>query len=62
MMKILFLNVNKVLDKNPQVVEEYKSGSRRVLRFAVGVVMKETKGQANPGMVNKLMAQEVEKR
>lgn len=54
--------VNKVLDANPQVIEQYKSGKTRILGFAVGQVMKETKGQANPGLVNKLVEQEVEKR
>lgn len=54
--------VNKVLDANPQVIEQYKSGKTRILGFAVGQVMKETKGQANPGIVNKLVEQEVEKR
>jgi len=54
--------VNKVLDENPQVVEQYKSGRTKILGFAVGQVMKETKGQANPGIVNKLVEQEVVKR
>ncbi|NFH69961.1 Asp-tRNA(Asn)/Glu-tRNA(Gln) amidotransferase subunit GatB [Clostridium botulinum] len=54
--------VNKVLDENPQVIEQYKSGRTRILGFAVGQVMKETKGQANPGIVNKLVTEEVEKR
>ncbi|AGX41436.1 Asp-tRNA(Asn)/Glu-tRNA(Gln) amidotransferase subunit GatB [Clostridium saccharobutylicum] len=54
--------VNKVLDENPQVIEQYKSGKTRILGFAVGQVMKATKGQANPGIVNQLVEQEVAKR
>lgn len=54
--------VNKVLDENPQVVEQYKAGRDRILGFAVGQVMKLAKGQANPGIVNKLVEQEVKKR
>ncbi|WP_294377069.1 Asp-tRNA(Asn)/Glu-tRNA(Gln) amidotransferase subunit GatB [uncultured Clostridium sp.] len=54
--------VNKVLDENPQVVEQFKAGKDRILGFAVGQVMKMAKGQANPGIVNKLVAQEVKKR
>lgn len=54
--------VNKILDENPQVIDQYKSGKTRILGFAVGQVMKETKGQANPGIVNKLVEQEVAKR
>ena len=54
--------VNKVLDENPQVIEQFKAGKDRILGFAVGQVMKAAKGQANPGIVNKLVRQEVEKR
>jgi len=54
--------VNKVLDENPQVIEQYKAGKERILGFAVGQVMKMAKGQANPGIVNKLVRSEVEKR
>ena len=54
--------VNKVLDENPQVIEQFKAGKERILGFAVGQVMKAAKGQANPGIVNKLVRQEVEKR
>ncbi len=59
---VLLELVNKILDKNPQVIEQYKAGKTRILGFAVGQVMKETKGQANPGIVNKLVEQEVSKR
>ena len=54
--------VNKVLDENPQVIEQFKAGRDRILGFAVGQVMKMAKGQANPGIVNKLVEQEVKKR
>ncbi len=54
--------VNKVLDENPQVIEQFKAGKERILGFAVGQVMKMAKGQANPGIVNKLVEQEVKKR
>lgn len=54
--------VEEVLDENPQVVEQYKAGKEKILGFAVGKVMQKTKGQANPGIANKLVAQEVKKR
>ena len=54
--------VNEVLDKNPQVIVQYKEGKTRILGFAVGQVMKVTKGQANPQIVNKLVEEEVSKR
>ncbi len=39
--------------QNPSVAEDYRNGKERALGFLVGQVMKETKGQANPGLVNK---------
>ncbi|MHC1684520.1 MAG: Asp-tRNA(Asn)/Glu-tRNA(Gln) amidotransferase subunit GatB [Clostridiaceae bacterium] len=53
--------VKKVLKENPEVVENYKSGKTQVLGFLVGKVMKETKGKANPQIVNKLLSEEVKK-
>lgn len=45
----------KVLDENPQVIKQYKEGKEKVFGYLVGQVMKETKGQAKPKMVNKLL-------
>ncbi len=47
--------VQKVVENNPQSVIDYKAGRDRALGFLVGQVMKETKGKANPGIVNKLL-------
>ena len=49
--------VQGVLDNNPKSVEDYKSGKKQVVGFLVGQVMKETKGKANPQMVNQLLQQ-----
>ncbi|ADI25397.1 Asp-tRNA(Asn)/Glu-tRNA(Gln) amidotransferase subunit GatB [Geobacillus sp. C56-T3] len=54
--------VLEVLDANPQSVEDYKNGKDRALGFLVGQVMKATKGQANPPLVNKLLVEEIGKR
>ncbi|MBS4220582.1 Asp-tRNA(Asn)/Glu-tRNA(Gln) amidotransferase subunit GatB [Bacillus sp. FJAT-49711] len=54
--------VTETLDANPQSIEDYKNGKGRALGFLVGQIMKATKGQANPPMVNKLLKQEIEKR
>ncbi len=51
--------ISKVLISNPKVVDEYKSGKDRVLGFMVGVVMKETKGKANPQLVNRLLKEQI---
>ncbi|WP_281659091.1 Asp-tRNA(Asn)/Glu-tRNA(Gln) amidotransferase subunit GatB [Halobacillus sp. Cin3] len=52
----------KIMDNNPQSIEDYKNGKDRALGFLVGQVMKETKGQANPPMVNKIILAEMDKR
>ncbi len=52
----------EVMDKNPKTVEDYKSGKKKAAGFIVGQVMKATKGQANPQLVNKIIAEEMEKR
>ncbi|GIN58458.1 Asp-tRNA(Asn)/Glu-tRNA(Gln) amidotransferase subunit GatB [Lederbergia ruris] len=54
--------ITGILDANEQSIEDFKNGKGRALGFLVGQVMKETKGQANPPMVNKLLKQEIEKR
>jgi len=49
--------VRAVLDANASQVEEYKAGKTKVMGFLVGQVMKESKGKANPEMVNKLLVE-----
>ncbi|MGB9859832.1 MAG: Asp-tRNA(Asn)/Glu-tRNA(Gln) amidotransferase subunit GatB [Moorellaceae bacterium] len=47
--------VERVLEAHPKVVEDYRKGKEKALGFLVGQVMKETKGKANPGLVNELL-------
>lgn len=47
--------VTEVLDSNPQAIEDFKNGKDRAVGFLVGQVMKKSRGQANPGMVNKMV-------
>src|ERR1700722_199415 len=44
-----------VIAKSPDNVAKYKSGNEGVFKFFVGQVMKETKGQANPQIVNDIL-------
>ena len=44
-----------VVAKSPENVAKYKSGSDGVFKFFVGQVMKETRGQANPQLVNEIL-------
>ncbi len=46
--------VQKILEANPQSIADYKAGKDRALGFLVGQAMKETKGKANPQMLNKM--------
>ncbi|MFB4168577.1 Asp-tRNA(Asn)/Glu-tRNA(Gln) amidotransferase subunit GatB [Virgibacillus sp. JSM 102003] len=54
--------ITKILDENEQSIIDYKNGKERAKGFLVGQVMKATKGQANPPMVNKILAAELDKR
>ncbi|NWQ42293.1 Asp-tRNA(Asn)/Glu-tRNA(Gln) amidotransferase subunit GatB [Bacillus sp. EB106-08-02-XG196] len=54
--------ISEVLDGNPQSVEDFKNGKNKAVGFLVGQLMKATKGQANPQIVNKLLNQELSKR
>jgi len=47
--------VDKIIEANPGQVAEYKAGKDKLIGFFVGQVMKETKGQANPGQVNQVL-------
>ena len=53
--------VMKVLENNPQSVADYKAGKDKALGFLVGQAMKETKGKANPQMLNKMFLEELNK-
>ncbi len=54
--------INDILDNNAQSIEDFKNGKDRAVGFLVGQIMKATKGQANPGVVNKLLMDELSKR
>ena len=51
--------VDEVLAKNPQSVEDFRNGKERALGFLVGQVMKATRGQANPEVVNRLLQEKM---
>ncbi|MBY7142685.1 Asp-tRNA(Asn)/Glu-tRNA(Gln) amidotransferase subunit GatB [Virgibacillus sp. NKC19-3] len=54
--------ISGVLDENEQSISDYKDGKGKALGFLVGQVMKASKGQANPPMVNKILVEEIDKR
>ncbi len=53
--------VQKVVADNPEQVAAYKGGRDKLFGFFVGQVMKETKGRANPQLLNELLKKELEK-
>ena len=53
--------VMKILENNPQSIADYKAGKDRALGFLVGQAMKETKGKANPKMLNEMFLEELNK-
>ena len=47
--------VDEILQLNTDQVEQYKNGKEKVFGFLVGQIMKKSKGQADPALVNKLL-------
>jgi len=52
--------IDKILTANASQVKEYLSGKEKVLGFFVGQIMKETKGKANPQILNELLKKKLE--
>lgn len=51
--------IDKVLAANPQAVADFHAGKHQALTFLVGQVMRETRGRANPGLVNKILSEKL---
>ena len=51
--------VNEILKINTDQVEQYKNGKEKVFGFLVGQIMKQSKGQADPALVNKLLKDKI---
>jgi len=52
--------IDEIIAANPKQVEQYRAGKKTVVGFFVGQVMKASKGQANPQMVNELLTKKLE--
>jgi len=52
--------VDEVIAANPKQVEQYRTGKKTVAGFFVGQVMKASKGQANPALVNEILSRKLE--
>lgn len=53
--------IARVIANNEESVNDYKRGHDRALKYLMGQVMKESKGQVNPSLANKLLQEELEK-
>lgn len=51
--------IDKVLEANQKQVEQYRGGKTKLQGFFAGQVMKESKGKANPGLVNKILLEKL---
>jgi len=51
--------IDKIIEQNPQSVEDFKSGKAKAMGFLVGQVMKESKGKANPQIVNEILTKKL---
>src|ERR1700704_2726361 len=51
--------INEVLAANPKQLEQYRAGKTTMLGFFVGQVMKASRGQANPQLVNELLSKKL---
>lgn len=51
--------IDKVIASSPENVALYKGGKDKLMGWFVGQVMKQSRGKANPGMVNKLLKQKL---
>ena len=52
--------IDTILLKNPTQVIDYKAGKTKLFGFFVGAVMKESKGQANPDIVNEILKRKLD--
>jgi aspartyl-tRNA(Asn)/glutamyl-tRNA(Gln) amidotransferase subunit B len=56
----LSATVARVVSSAPQAVADYKAGKAQAITYLVGQVMKETKGRANPALVNSLLKEQLD--
>ncbi len=58
--KVIGEFVQQVLDSSPESVQLYKSGKNKAFGFMIGQIMKVSKGQANPQLVNKILQEKLD--
>jgi len=53
--KLVNETVNRIVQSNPQAIEDYKAGKDKAFKFLVGQSMKELKGKADPKLINEIL-------
>ncbi len=53
--------IQKIIDANPQSVEDYHNGKQKAMGFIVGQTMRAMKGKADPAMVNQIVKELMDK-
>ena len=51
--------ISRILNNNPKAIKDYKNGYDKAIGYLMGQVMKETKGNANPSLANKIIIEEI---
>ena len=53
--KVLEEILDKIIDQNVKMLDQFANREERVLKYFLGMLMKETKGQANPNVANEIL-------
>jgi aspartyl-tRNA(Asn)/glutamyl-tRNA(Gln) amidotransferase subunit B len=57
----VFRAVREAVAESVVAVEDFRGGNERALNYVIGLVMKKTKGRADPAEVHRLVVEEVER-
>ena len=49
--------INSIVDNNPESIKDFQEGKDRAIKYLMGQIMKETRGNANPGLANQLLVE-----
>lgn len=60
--KAILKFINEVLENNQSSIDDYKAGKDRAIKFLLGQIMKNSKGQVNPKLTNELLIKELKKK
>ena len=53
--------IDRIIQNNPKQLQQYKDGNTKIAKYFVGQAMKETKGSANPQILNKIILEKLMK-